>query len=124
MPKKKPIIKRSTKKSQGRNQFLLGIVVAIVVAFLIFLYRQQSLIPGSAPEKFICSDGKFIDASFQNDIASLTFSDDRVMDLPKVVSTDGIRYANDDESIVFWKKDNGAFILENGTKTFNNCVNR
>lgn len=112
------------KKSHGRNQFMLGIVVGIFVTFFIFLYRQQSLIPGSAPEKFICSEGKFIDASFQNDIASIALSDDRVMDLSKVVSTDGIRYANDDESIVFWKRDRGAVIIENGNTTYNNCVNR
>lgn len=124
MPKKKIIPKKSVKKSQGRNQFMLGIVVAIIVAFGIFFYRQQSLIPGTAPEKFICSDGKFIDAVFQNDIASLTLSDDRAMDLPKVVSTDGVRYANDDESIIFWIKDGGASMQENGTKTFDNCVNR
>jgi len=112
------------KKSIGKHQFMVGIVVGILVIFSIVLYRQFTLIPGTAPEKFICSEGKFIDATFQNDIASITLSDDRVMDLPKVVSTDGIRYANDDESVVFWKRDRGAVIIENGNTTYNNCVNR
>ena len=110
------------KKSQGRNQFMLGIVVAILVLFLIFLLRQQSLIPGSKPEKFICADGKYIDATFQNETAQLNLSDDRVLQLPMVVSTDGIRYANDDESVSFVRKDGGSYLEENGTTTYNNCV--
>jgi membrane-bound inhibitor of C-type lysozyme len=46
------------------------------------------------------------------------------MTLPQVISADGARYAktDNDESFVFWTRGNGAFITENGTTTYDNCV--
>jgi membrane-bound inhibitor of C-type lysozyme len=55
---------------------------------------------------------------------ALKLGDGRSITLPQTISADGGRYANKDESFVFWSKGNGAFITE-GTlndKTYNNCV--
>ena len=54
----------------------------------------------------------------------LKLSDGRSMTLPQTISADGGRYANVDESFIFWSKGNGAFIMEgkNSTTTYNNCV--
>jgi membrane-bound inhibitor of C-type lysozyme len=55
---------------------------------------------------------------------ALKLSDGRSMTLPQTISADGERYANKDESFVFWGKGNGAFITENNLNntTYNNCV--
>ncbi|MFA5830576.1 MAG: MliC family protein [Candidatus Paceibacterota bacterium] len=46
----------------------------------------------------------------------LKFDDGRLLALPQTISADGTRYANTDESFVFWGKGNGAMILENGAE--------
>jgi membrane-bound inhibitor of C-type lysozyme len=46
------------------------------------------------------------------------------MKLPQVISGSGARYANEDESFVFWNKGDTAFVTE-GTDdkmTFKDCV--
>jgi len=53
----------------------------------------------------------------------LQLSDGRVMTLPQTISADGMRYANADESFVFWGKGNGVLVLENNAeKSFIGCV--
>jgi hypothetical protein len=54
---------------------------------------------------------------------ALTFDGGRMMTLKQTISADGARYANSDESFVFWSKGNGAMILQNGQeKDYTNCV--
>jgi membrane-bound inhibitor of C-type lysozyme len=54
---------------------------------------------------------------------SLTLDDGSNMTLPRTLSADGLRYANSDESFIFWSKGNGALVLENGVpKNYTNCV--
>ena len=55
---------------------------------------------------------------------SLILSDGRTMTLPQTLSASGIRYANQDESFVFWSKGNTAFVEEgaNQTQTYQGCV--
>ena len=74
---------------------------------------------------FRCADRKSIDANFINgpsgSSVKLVLSDGRALDLPQVESGSGARYANADESIVFWNKGNTAFIEEGGKTTFAGC---
>lgn len=45
------------------------------------------------------------------------------MTLKQTISADGGRYANDDESFIFWTKGNGVMILENNTESvYKNCI--
>lgn len=53
---------------------------------------------------------------------SIVLSDGRTMTLPQTISGSGIRYANEDESLVFWSKGEGAFITEKDRETYSNCV--
>jgi len=54
---------------------------------------------------------------------ALTLSDGRIMTLPQTISADGTRYANVDESFVFWSKGNGALVLENNAeKSYIGCI--
>ncbi len=78
---------------------------------------------GTIAANFSCPSGQMIGASFDNaaNTVHLTLSDGRTLDLPHALSADGARYANADESLVFWNKGRGAFITENGTTTFADC---
>lgn len=74
---------------------------------------------------FTCDDGKSISATFypgDDKFVDLVLSDGRKMSVPHAISASGARYANADESFVFWNKGNTAFVTENGTTTFSGCV--
>lgn len=73
---------------------------------------------------FACNLGKTIDAAFYPDKVDLTLSDGRHETLPQTMSGSGARYANADESMVFWNKGNTAFLTEGAdeTPTYNGCI--
>ena len=56
----------------------------------------------------------------------LTFTDGKKLTLAQTLSGSGIRYANEDESLVFWSKGDTAFVEEGPkqTVTYENCVGR
>lgn len=73
---------------------------------------------------FACDAGKSVVASFYNARVSLKLSDTRSQELPQAQSASGVRYANADETFVFWNKGNTAFITEgaNQDQTFTGCI--
>jgi membrane-bound inhibitor of C-type lysozyme len=73
---------------------------------------------------FTCNDDKSINAAFHADKVDLTLSDGRSLELPQVVSGSGARYANADESFVFWNKGDTAFVTEGPDEamTYVECV--
>lgn len=73
---------------------------------------------------FVCADDKSIVAKFYPDEVALTLSDGRGLALPQVISGSGARYANGDESIVFWNKGNTASLTEGSddNMTYKDCV--
>ncbi len=76
---------------------------------------------------FACDDGKSVDATFTNGESSgvaLKLSDGRQIFLPQAASASGARYANGNESFVFWNKGNTAFIDEDGKATFTGCITK
>lgn len=53
----------------------------------------------------------------------LTLDNGTQLKLAQTISADGARYANPDESFVFWSKGNGALVLENNQeKTYVGCI--
>lgn len=53
----------------------------------------------------------------------LILSDGRQLGLSQTISADGVRYANSDETFIFWSKGNGALVLENNEeKNYVGCI--
>lgn len=71
---------------------------------------------------FVCDNNKKIGANFKERGVALALSDGRQIGIPQVISASGARYANQDESFVFWNKGNTAFITENGITTYESCT--
>lgn len=71
---------------------------------------------------FTCSDTKVVQAIFFKDKVELNLSDKRNILLLQAISASGARYANSDESFVFWNKGNTSFIEEKGIRTFKDCI--
>ncbi len=68
--------------------------------------------------------GAFISSVFYKDRVSLTLSNGRRITVPQAISASGARYANADESFVFWNKGDTAFVTEQGTTTYDGCVTK
>ena len=79
---------------------------------------------------YSCEDGKSIGAAFTQTSVALSLSDGRSLNLPQTVSGSGIRYemtatstqAPTSTDIVFWSEGNNAFITENASSTYQDCL--
>ncbi len=73
---------------------------------------------------FSCADSKSIDAEFYKNFARIRTARLGELTLPQTISASGARYANTDESIVFWNKGNTAFITEGdpNSPTYKDCL--
>jgi membrane-bound inhibitor of C-type lysozyme len=71
---------------------------------------------------YSCDGKKTIGATYWKNRVDAALSDGRHLTLPQVISGSGARYANKDESIVFWNKGNTAFVTEGKDTTYANCV--
>jgi len=120
---------------------VLIILLAIVIIGVWYFNRSEE------PEEthltlvnevqYLCKDGKSIEAGYfkgepvsteldemptPSGEARILLSDKRELKLPQTISASGIRYANEDDSIVFWSKGNGAFLLEDDLETYSGCI--
>jgi membrane-bound inhibitor of C-type lysozyme len=79
---------------------------------------------------YSCADGKTIAASYTQTDVSLTLSDGRSLNLPQTQSGSGIRYEEvatstgsaSSTDIVFWSEGDNAFMTENASSTYQNCL--
>jgi len=123
--------------------FVFLIVIILVGAGMWYVNNKGSKNYSPSPSPvaqvtYICNDNKTIDATFYkgenkpvepgeppipSGSVKIVLSDGRNFDLPQTISASGIRYANSDESFVFWGKGNGAFVLENNVeKSYIGCI--
>ncbi|MEI6280930.1 MAG: DUF333 domain-containing protein [bacterium] len=118
-----------------KNNFKMVVVVLVVIIVGVFIYSQRAgqkntsvLVLGQADNgvinsvTFNCAKNKSIQSIFFKDKVELNLSDKRSMLLLQALSASGARYANADESFVFWNKGSTAFITEGGETTFADCV--
>ena len=113
------------------KKILLGILIVIIIGLgLYYVYQKStqkiSTIKDSVATvinttTFNCAENKNIQTKFFKDSVSLVLSDGRDMTLPQVISASGARYANSDESFVFWNKGDTAFVTEGDKTTFKDC---
>lgn len=122
------------------------IIVAVITIIVISLIGWQYFKPTKIVSQpalvgqasYLCQNGKTVEAKYYqgsavsvkpsempvpNGQVELELSDGRQLTLPQTISASGIRYANADESLVFWSKGNTAFITESGgQQTYSDCV--
>ncbi len=117
------------------------IVAVLVVAGVWFFNRgnkTQEETNNPIKASYFCNGGKTMDVTFYKGTpqpvspgeppiptgsVDLELSDGRQFTLPQTISADGSRYANQDESFVFWSKGSGALVLENNAeKSYIGCI--
>lgn len=130
------------------NKKMLILLISIVILIILILGFQKYNNVFIQTEKnetllnsvnYQCDNSKKIDAEFYNSnevhtispgqppiptgFVKLTLNNGVKMTLKQTISADGGRYANEDESFVFWDKGNGAMILENAKEVnYKNCI--
>ncbi len=110
----------------------ISVLAALVVLLGAGWWYYSSKTPTPVPEEpqplavvaFACDVGKSIGATFYEGSVALTLSDNRTFELAQTQSASGIRYANTDESFVFWGKGNTAFVEEGAAQnqTYTGCI--
>jgi len=113
------------------KKFLVLIIIVIIIA-VVYIWKpssQEEELLSNVPEiitaNFLCQNNKSIQAIFStggNSSVDLVLSDGRTLQLPQVISASGARYANEDESFVFWNKGDTAFVEEGEAITFQDCL--
>ncbi|MBI4093842.1 MliC family protein [Candidatus Kaiserbacteria bacterium] len=71
---------------------------------------------------FLCADQKALRAEFMEGAVNLALSDGRQIRLTQVIAGGRERYANTDESFVFWTKGITAFVEEGSVQTYTSCL--
>jgi membrane-bound inhibitor of C-type lysozyme len=73
---------------------------------------------------FACPQGRSIQVGFAEGVAVVDLSDGRRFALEQAPSASGARYTNEGETIIFWTKDESAFLEEGGIMTYRDCTAR
>ncbi len=114
--------------SQRPRIILISTVVIIVVIMLAIARTHTPKLVQAV--SYSCNANKIINVQYYerskdkaNGSVSIVLSDGREMELSQTVSASGIRYANEDESFVFWSKGNGALVLEDNKEiSYVGCI--
>ncbi|MFA5889034.1 MAG: MliC family protein [Candidatus Paceibacterota bacterium] len=108
---------------------IVAIILFVAVFFCGFLigrkFENKSVLGEAINNvKFACVDDKTISASFYKNFVHIKTDELGSVYLPQTISASGARYANSNESIVFWNKADTAFITEGdpNTPTYEDCV--
>jgi membrane-bound inhibitor of C-type lysozyme len=111
------------------KNFIFWLVVAVLVACGVYYFWHTEYEKNIHTVVFSCDGGKSITAAFDlstNGGVKLALSDGRNLSLSHVISADGARYANADQSIVFWNVGNTASVAEGAgagaVTTYANCI--
>ncbi|MDD5547463.1 MAG: MliC family protein [Candidatus Pacebacteria bacterium] len=119
--------------------FIITVAAALIWCFQNYLKENSPSSDNLISKVFyVCNDKKTIDASYYKGAPAplsepgqppiptgsvdLILGDGRKITLPQTISGSGIRYANSDESIVFFSKGNGSLILENNQQSYIGCI--
>jgi len=132
------IINKHMKKNIILSLVLVVIVVGVGMWYVSNNIKQNSSFSLVAQADYICNNNKTIKVDFYkgeektvqpgempipNGKVEIILSDGRSLELFQTISADGGRYANSDESFIFWDKGDNALVLENNEeKDYIGCV--
>ena len=121
---------------------VFAVIVVLVLLLVVIYYSQSPKQPVVQSEvttaQYVCAGPHTITAAYYpgtpapapqpgqppipTGSVTLTLDDGRALTLQRTLSADGARYANADESIVFWNKGNGITITEGSQQMYLGCM--
>ncbi len=126
-----------------KTTLIMLLIIILVATGLYFLWNQNQAAPEAQllSVRYVCDNGKTIDAVYHQEISTaksqpapdampvptgsvdLSINGAATTTIHQTISGSGVRYANQDESFVFWNKGNEAIILRNNVMDmqYKNC---
>ncbi len=103
--------------------WILVLGVILFAVFALTRYKKDTAQDQATPEiestaVFMSEDGKTVPAIFYDGVVMFNIEGLGDTVLPQTISGSGARYANEDESIVFWNKGDDLTITQNGVDIF------
>ena len=100
--------------------FIILIIAVIIIAVGIYYWIYQ--LKDDNTFSFVCPSGNEIKISYheKSDSASL-FVEGEKYELNQVISASGARYANADETVVFWEHQGKATVEIDGETIYKEC---
>ncbi len=104
------------------KNIILGIVGVVLIAFIVISSSgnkkaNDPVLGETINETYTSSSGEEVSAVFSGGAVTFYWGGVEVT-LPQAISASGARYANEDESLVFWNKGEDVTIYENDTIIF------
>ena len=102
----------------------IGIVLLGVIAYVTLPARESDITNRTIihEETITCSDGTVLDTTFYSDESMELALHGTTYELSQVISASGARYANGDESFVFWNKGNVSTVYVNDEVAYEACT--
>lgn len=107
--------------------YIVILVLVLIVAYSIVHKTPTTPTPVIPPapvvistENYSCDNNTTIKASFTSNSATVDLSDGRHFVLPQIISADGAQYQQG--AILLVTKGDQAFLQENGTPTYSDCL--
>ena len=109
----------------GKKKIILaGLFIVILTAGLYFYLFYEKGKQGSEESYFVfvCPSGAEIKVSYEEegDLAIVQL-EGKEYRLSRAISASGARYANEDESVVFWEHQGEAMVLFNDEPAYEGC---
>ena len=106
------------------------LVVILVITFGVLAYMKYgaggsvlSDVEFGEKVEYVCSTGGSIDARFGSEMVRISLADKKIYTLERISvnDEDGVKFANNNDEVVFWVKDDISFLEESGVTTHSAC---
>ena len=119
------------------KKIISWVLVFLVIGFAIFSIKKFDSVKDPVQEEtsqeealpkiistsvFMNKEGKTVPVIFYEEAVLFQTQETGDLVLPQVISASGTRYANEDESVVFWNKGNEITITQNNTDIFSGTL--
>ncbi len=109
-------------------KILMVIVLAVAVlagGYMFIINKPTTLRDADFTNatQYTCADGKTLGTAFAQGVVRVSLYDKRVFVLEQISVDDesGTKFANEDDQVVLWVRDDSAFLEENGATTYAAC---
>lgn len=111
-------------KISKRTLYISAFVLVFTIGAYYYLHIVNSEGNSNVDKQnitYLCEEGKSFEVAIDGSTARIYLDNENDYSLKHVMSASGAKYANTDETIIFWSKGSEAFILENDERTYTEC---
>lgn len=120
------MVYNKTMMKTSNHKLLLFIAFSVLFVLGLWILFKKHILPSQnilASVVYSCDAGRSISATYYEEAVEISLDGGSSVTLPQTISASGARYANPDESFIFWNKGNEALIMRDNVMdlTYSNC---